>query len=667
MPVDKATLPPRPNLFDFHGVSMVNIFTSNWENVQNFQARPDDILIATYPKAGTTWVSYILDLLYFSETQPDRQTSTPIHERVPFLEIEIPNTMRGTDLADNLTTSPRLIKTHLPVQLVPQSFWEQKCRVVYVARNAKDNVVSYFHFDRMNNVHPEPGDWSSFLQRFMDGKNRQTSTPIHERVPFLEIEKPNTPRGTDLADNLTTSPRLIKTHLPVQLIPQSFWEQKCRVVYVARNAKDNVVSYFHFDRMNNVHPEPGDWSSFLQRFMDGKMVFGPWYDHVTGWWERKQSYPKLHYMFFEDMIEDTGREIDKLCSFLGLTSTPEERKHIRDVAHFDNMKKDKMANYSTFDEIMDFSISPFMRKGKVGDWKNHFTATLPPRQNLFDFHGVSMVNIFTSNWENVQNFQARPDDILIATYPKAGTTWVSYILDLLYFSETQPDRQTSTPIHERVPFLEIEIPNTPSGTDLADNLTTSPRLIKTHLPVQLVPQSFWEQKCRVVYVARNAKDNVVSYFHFDRMNNVHPEPGDWSSFLQRFMDGKMVFGPWYDHVTGWWERKQSYPKLHYMFFEDMIEDTGREIDKLCSFLGSTSTPEERKHIRDVAHFDNMKKDKMANYTVFDGIMDFSVSPFMRKGKVGDWKNHFTVTQNEQFDEDYKEKMKNTTLQFRTEI
>ncbi|XP_040009056.1 cytosolic sulfotransferase 3-like isoform X2 [Xiphias gladius] len=290
----------------------------------------------------------------------------------------------------------------------------------------------------------------------------------------------------------------------------------------------------------------------------------------------------------------------------------------------------------------------------------------PPRGELLDFHGVGMTHYFTDNWENIQNFQARPDDILIATYPKAGTTWVSYILDLLYFGQTSPERQTSIPIYSRVPFLEISIPSLVPGTDLADKLPTSPRLIKTHFPVQFVPKSFWEQNCRIIYVARNAKDNVVSYFHFDHMAMIQPEPGDWSSYLQRFMEGKMVWGSWYDHVNGWWKKKQTYSKLHYMFYEDMIEDTGREIDKLCCFLGLSPSAEEKKQITVGVQFDNMKKNDMANYSTFP-VMEFKMHSFMRKGKVGDWKNHFTVAQSEEFDEDYKKKMRDPTLQFRTEV
>uniref|UniRef100_A0A8C7YHN3 Sulfotransferase n=1 Tax=Oryzias sinensis TaxID=183150 RepID=A0A8C7YHN3_9TELE len=289
---------------------------------------------------------------------------------------------------------------------------------------------------------------------------------------------------------------------------------------------------------------------------------------------------------------------------------------------------------------------------------------LPPRPELFDFHGVSMIPCFTDNWENYQNFQARPDDILIATYPKAGTTWVSYILDLLYFRESLEDRQTTIPIYERVPFLEICVPGLFSGKDQVDNLTTSPRLIKTHLPVQFVPKSFWEQNCRIVYVARNAKDSVVSFFHFDRMNKAQPEPGDWSSYLKRFMDGKMVFGSWYEHVKGWWEKQKSHPNILYLFYEDLIENTEEELDKLCSFLGLSPSSESKKQVMEKALFDNMKNNKMANGSA-DAVLDFKISPFMRKGKVGDWKNHFTVQQNEQFSEDYDKKMKDTDLQFRT--
>uniref|UniRef100_A0A8D0D9T8 Sulfotransferase n=1 Tax=Sander lucioperca TaxID=283035 RepID=A0A8D0D9T8_SANLU len=197
------------------------------------------------------------------------------------------------------------------------------------------------------------------------------------------------------------------------------------------------------------------------------------------------------------------------------------------------------------------------------------------------------------------------------------------------------ERLTSIPIYNRVPMLEAAFPSLQPGKDHLDNLTISPRLIKTHFP----------QKSKIVYMARNAKDSVVSYFNMEHMTTLHPEPGDWSSYLQRFMEGKMVFGSWHDHVNGWWEKKQN---------------------KLCCFLGLSPSAEEKEIIIGKVQFDAMKKNNMVNYST-SRELDFTKSSFMRKGKVDDWKNHFTVAQDEKFDENYKQKMKNSTLQFHTEV
>ncbi|XP_069044505.1 cytosolic sulfotransferase 1-like isoform X4 [Lepisosteus oculatus] len=287
------------------------------------------------------------------------------------------------------------------------------------------------------------------------------------------------------------------------------------------------------------------------------------------------------------------------------------------------------------------------------------------RPELTEFRGVCMSHYFTDNFDNVEKFQARPDDILIVTYPKAGTTWISHILELIYFGKS-PEVLPSLPIYECVPFLELSAPGLATGVELAEKMSSRPRLIKTHLPLQLVPPSFWEQNCRVIYVARNPKDNVVSFFHFDRMNFVDPEPGDWNSYLERFCQGKMVFGSWYDHVTGWWERRQTHPQLLYLFYEDMKEDLPRELDRLCDFLGVALGEAERDRVLRATGFEAMKNNRLTNYSTFD-MMKHDISPFMRKGMVGDWKNHFTVAQSEAFDEDYRRKMKDSTLSFRMEL
>lgn len=39
---------------------------------------------------------------------------------------------------------------------------------------------------------------------------------------------------------------------------------------MARNAKDNMVSYYYFQKMNKALPDPGSWDEYFETFLSGK-------------------------------------------------------------------------------------------------------------------------------------------------------------------------------------------------------------------------------------------------------------------------------------------------------------------------------------------------------------------------------------------------------------
>ncbi|XP_072477900.1 sulfotransferase 1C1-like isoform X2 [Notamacropus eugenii] len=282
-----------------------------------------------------------------------------------------------------------------------------------------------------------------------------------------------------------------------------------------------------------------------------------------------------------------------------------------------------------------------------------------------EINGILMSKATSDKWDKIWNFQAKPNDLLIAGYLKSGTTWMQEIVDMIQ-NDGDEEKCQQVEIYHRHPIIEWSQRLYISNPEFAMEVP-SPRILKTHLPVQMLPPSFWKQNTKIIYVARNAKDCVVSYYHFSRMFIPFPTPGSLEEFIEKFMNGRVLCGSWYDHVKGWWDKRDKHPIL-YLFYEDMKENPKREIQKILNFLEKDLSEEIINKIIYHTSFDIMKQNPMVNYTYFPKtMMDHSISPFMRKGMPGDWKNHFTVAQNEKFDEDYKKKMAGTTLTFRAEI
>ncbi|KAM9121925.1 sulfotransferase 2B1-like [Pangshura tecta] len=255
------------------------------------------------------------------------------------------------------------------------------------------------------------------------------------------------------------------------------------------------------------------------------------------------------------------------------------------------------------------------------------------------------------------SFQFRDTDVVIVTYPKSGTTWMQEILTLIH-SKGDLEPAKTIPNWARAPWLE--------HTYFKDTLqeTSGPRLITTHLPCQVLAPALRKSRAKVIYMARNPKDVAVSFYHFHKMAKFLPDPGSFEDFLVHFLDGTVQYGSWFDHIKGWLSQRAELD-LFYITYEDLHQELGRSVERLADWLGCPLQPEESRTIQQHCSFSSMRENTMVNYTLIPcEIMDHSRGRFMRKGTVGDWRNHFTPLQNMRFHKIYQEEMQDSSLRFR---
>ncbi|NXA40819.1 ST3A1 sulfotransferase, partial [Eudromia elegans] len=171
-------------------------------------------------------------------------------------------------------------------------------------------------------------------------------------------------------------------------------------------------------------------------------------------------------------------------------------------------------------------------------------------------------NITTPEYiDSLETFEIRDSDVFIATFPKSGTVWTQNILSLIIYEGHRNGTEDIANV-DRIPWLEYNIKH------MDYTALPSPRVFATHLPYYLTPRDLRNKRARVIYVTRNPKDVLVSYFHFSKIVNTVEEVSDFNVFMERFLAGKVLGSSWLDHVAGWYRHAQDFNIL-FLTYEEM--------------------------------------------------------------------------------------------------
>ncbi|XP_078334582.1 sulfotransferase 1C2-like isoform X2 [Crassostrea virginica] len=239
-----------------------------------------------------------------------------------------------------------------------------------------------------------------------------------------------------------------------------------------------------------------------------------------------------------------------------------------------------------------------------------------------------------TNFPRLQQMTVSEEDVFLCAYPKAGTHWTWEIMSMLLQQTAQYH-----PEEKETHMLEFHTPERLEALE-------APRVFNTHMRPNNMPEQFSQKRCKTVFVQRNPKDVAVSFFYHckDKIKFT----GTFLQFVEFFMteNGPVYHCPWYVYTLEWEKFIKENPlhPIHCIMYEDLQKDPTGEIKRLSHFLGKPCDEELANQIAEKCSFQNLK---LASETVKNN--DILSNSLYRKGKVGDWENHFTVALNKKFE------------------
>ncbi|KAM3318193.1 hypothetical protein ACQJBY_035754 [Aegilops geniculata] len=269
-----------------------------------------------------------------------------------------------------------------------------------------------------------------------------------------------------------------------------------------------------------------------------------------------------------------------------------------------------------------------------------------------------------------QRFIPRPGDVLLASPPKCGTTWLKALSFATMARTAYPLSDADHPLlrlnpHECVTFMEALFN---AGQEAKLEALPSPRLLHTHMHHSMLPRSLADNPdCKIVFVCREPKDMLVSAWHF--IKDAGLGISSLSDLFELACEGKNVYGPVWNHLLGYWRASKATPeRVLFLRYEEMLADPVSTVRGLARFLGVPFTPTEEAaglpmDIAKMCSIDMMKGLDANKTGSSRNFIQFPHETFFRKGVVGHWVNHITPDMARRIDAIFEEKLRGSGLTF----